>query len=55
MVLGQATALPMTDLKKLVNERFERGLLTRYLSVRPLREMMEFAQPENLDWLGWSP
>jgi hypothetical protein len=49
MVLGQATALPMNGLKKLFDERFERGLLSRVFSIRPLREMMEFAQPDNLD------
>ena len=49
MVLGQATALPVSKLDDLVNKRLERDLLGRVFSVRPLRELMMFAQPDNLD------
>ena len=49
MVLGQATALPVSKFDELVNERLERDLLGRVFSVRPLRELMKFAQPDNVD------
>ena len=49
MVLGQATALPVSKLDELVKKRLERDLLGRVFSVRPLRELMMFAQPDNLD------
>jgi len=50
MVLGQATALPEGKLVELVEKRMERGLPGRVFSVRPLRELMRLAQPENPDF-----
>jgi hypothetical protein len=50
MVLGQATALPFTKLNDLVEKRMERGLPGRVFSVRPLRELMEFARPTGVDF-----
>ena len=50
MVVGQATALPVSKFDKVVEKILERGLPGRVFSVRPLRELMKLAQPENLDF-----
>jgi len=50
MVLGQATALPVPQLGEMIEKRMDRGLPGRVFSVRPLRELMQLAQPDNLDF-----
>jgi hypothetical protein len=50
MVLGQTTALPVPQFRELIEKRMERGLPGRVFSVRPLRELMQLAQPEDLDF-----
>lgn len=50
MVLGQTTALSVSSLNELIEKRMERGLPGRVFSVRPLRELMAFAQPESPDF-----
>jgi hypothetical protein len=50
IVLGQTTALAVSKLDELVEKRMERGLPGRVLSVRPLRELIKLAQPEDLDF-----
>ena len=50
MVLGQTTALPVPQLDELIEKRMERGLPGRVFSVRPVRELMQLAQPEHLDF-----
>ncbi len=50
MVVGQATALPVSKFDKVVEKILERGLPGRVFSVRPLRELMKLAQPERLDF-----
>jgi hypothetical protein len=50
MVLGQTTALPVARLDELIETRMERGLPGRVFSVRPLRELMEFVQPDSPDF-----
>lgn len=50
MVLGQATALSVPNLGELIDRRMERGLPGRVFSVRPLRELMNLAQPETPDF-----
>lgn len=47
-ILGQATALPFDAFQRLTEERFERGLPTRFFSVRPIRELLAFVQPREL-------
>ena len=49
MVLGQTTALPVPQFRELIEKRMERGLPGRVFSVRPLRELMQLAQPEDLE------
>lgn len=49
MVLTQATALPVPQLGALIEKKMERGLPGRVFSVRPLRDLIRFAQPEHLD------
>ena len=49
-VLGQATALSVLKLRAMIEKRIERGLPGRVFSVRPLRELMKLAQPDNLDF-----
>jgi hypothetical protein len=51
-ILGQTTALPFDAFQQLATERIERGLPLRAFSVRPIRELMAFAEPENLDRKG---
>ena len=48
MVLGQTTALPGPQFRELIEKRMERGLPGRVFSVRPLRELMQLAQPKDL-------
>jgi hypothetical protein len=50
VILGQATALTFEAFQDLIESRFRRGLAHRLASVRPARELMEFAQPEGLDF-----
>lgn len=47
-ILGQATALPFDEFRKLTEKRFERGLSTRFFSVRPIRELLAFVQPPGI-------
>ncbi|MCC8976240.1 hypothetical protein [Bradyrhizobium brasilense] len=47
-ILGQTTALPFEKFRQLVDERFERGMSHRFFSVRPIRELLEFVQPQEL-------
>ena len=47
-ILGQATALPFEKFRELTDERFERGLSARFFSVRPIRELLAFAQPQEI-------
>ena len=49
-ILGQATALPFDRFRELTEERFKRGMSSRFFSVRPIRELMAFAQPEGVPW-----
>jgi hypothetical protein len=42
-VIGQATALDFKPFRALIERSFERGLAYRVFSVRPARELMEFA------------
>ena len=50
MVLGQATALPVSQLDQLIEKRMERGLPGRIFSVRPLRELMNFLRSQNVQF-----
>jgi hypothetical protein len=50
MVLGQTTALSVPKFGELIEKRIERGLPARVFSVRPLRELMKLAQPDNPDF-----
>jgi hypothetical protein len=49
-ILGQATALPFETFKDLTEKRFERGLSARFFSVRPIRELLAFAQPDEIPY-----
>jgi hypothetical protein len=48
MILGQATALPFERFKELAEERFKRGMSSRFFSVRPIREPLKFVQPKEV-------
>jgi len=48
-ILGQTTALTLEAFEGLVHARFQRGLAHRLASVRPARELMNFAQPEGFE------
>ena len=47
-ILEQASALPSATFRDLTDERFERGLVSRFFSVRPIRELLASVQPEKL-------
>lgn len=49
-VIGQATALDQQGFEKIVRERLERGLPLRSFSVRPARELMDFALAQAGGW-----
>ena len=49
-ILGQATALPFDTFRDLTEKRFERGLSSRLFSVRPIRELLAFAQPDGIPY-----
>ncbi|WP_404653694.1 hypothetical protein [Bradyrhizobium sp. USDA 336] len=53
-ILGQATALPFSRFKELTEERFARGMSARFFSVRPIRELLAFAQPAGIPWTALS-
>lgn len=46
-ILAQTTALPFDSFNELAAQRIQRGLPLRVFCVRPIRELMEFAQPES--------
>jgi hypothetical protein len=47
-ILGQVTALPINTFKELTEARFRRGFSARFFSVRPIRELLAFAQPAEI-------
>jgi hypothetical protein len=53
-IVGQATALSFDAFQAIINQSFERGLALRAFSVRPARELLEFAlvQAEGVDDLA---
>ena len=53
-VIGQATALDCNAFQSVIRESFERGLAQRAFSVRPARELMDFAlfQADGVDDLN---
>ena len=49
-ILGQATALRFDTFKELAEKRFQRGLASRFFSVRPIRELLAFVQPDGIPY-----
>lgn len=49
MILRDSSALPYAEFDRLIEGRMERGLFGKVLSVRPVRELLKFADPNSLD------